>query len=161
MNRLTKTLALAAVVLAGAFGATAAQASAANFTVDFKIQNNDSAVSMIRLTTPLPSTITGLIDPPAAIAAGGSDPSSGNAQWSDQLPTLNHSTSVSLTYGRASDGGAQCVFTMTVTRDSNVNPYLLQFAVSPGSPCTAPTSSVRSSNGQFTSQTYAFGWANY
>jgi hypothetical protein len=161
MNRLTKTLALAAVVLAGAFGATAAQASAANFTVDFKIQNNDSSVSMIRLTTPLPSSITGLINPPAAIAAGGSDPASGNAQWSDALPALGHSTSVSLTYGRASDGGAPCQFTMKITHDGNFNPYLLEFAALPGSPCTAPSSSVRSSNGQFISQTYVFGWANY
>ncbi len=161
MHPLTKTLALAAVVLAGAFGATAAQASAANFTVDFKIQNNDSSVSMIRLTTPLPSGITGLINPPAPISPGASDPSSGNAQWSDALPVLGHSTSVSLTYGRASDGGAPCQFTMTITHDGNLNPYLLQFAVSPTSPCTAPTTSVRTSNGQFTSQTYIFGWANY
>jgi hypothetical protein len=160
MHPLTKTLALAAVVLAGAFGATAAQASAANFTVDFKVQNNDSSVSMIRVTTPLPSSITGLINPPAPISAGGSDPSSGYAQWSDTLPALGHSTSVSLTYARASDGGAPCQFTMTVSRDANPNPYLLSFAVAPTSPCTVP-SSVRTNNGVFTAQTYSLGWMNY
>jgi hypothetical protein len=159
MHPLTKTLALAAIVLAGAFGATAAQASAANLLVDFKIVNNDSSVSMIRVTTPLPSTITGLINPATAISAGNSDPSSGNAQWSDTLPALGHSTSVSLVYGRASDQGAQCTFIMTVSHDSNVLPYLLSFTASPSPPCTAPAS-VRSSNGVF-NQTYGFGWANY
>jgi hypothetical protein len=160
MNPLTKTLALAAVVLAGAFGATAAQASAANFTVDFKVQNNDASVSMTRVTSTLPSSVTGLINPPSAIVAGGSDPSSGNGQWSDALPVLGHSASVTLAYGRASDRGAQCTFTMTVSHDSNLMPYLLSFGVSPGSPCTVP-SSVRSSNGQFTSQIYVLGWANF
>jgi hypothetical protein len=159
MTRLTKTLALAAVVLAGAFGATAAQASA-NFLVDFSIQNKDSSVSMIRITTSVPGTITGLINPPAAIPAGGSDPSSGYAQWSDTLPALGHSTSVSLTYARASDGGAPCQFTMTVSHDTNSNPYLLSFTVSPTSPCTVP-SSARSLTGQFTTQTYSPGWMNY
>jgi hypothetical protein len=161
MNRLTKTLALAAVVLAGAFGATAAQASAANFTVDFKVQNNDtSSISMIRVTTSLPTTVTGLINPASAISAGNADPSSGNAQWSDALPALGHSTSVSLVYGRASDQGAQCTFTMTVSHDSNLLPYLLSFTASPNPPCTAPAS-VRSSNGVYTNQIYALGWANY
>lgn len=155
MNRITKTLALAAVVLAGAFGATAAQASAANFNVDFKVVNGDS-VSMIRITDPLPSGISGVTNPPSAITA--SDPPSGNAVWSGVLPGLNTSTSVSLTYGRASDNGAQCTFTMKITHDSNANPYLLQFSVSPTSPCSVGTTSVRTSDGQFTAQTYVLNW---
>ncbi|HTD36003.1 MAG TPA: hypothetical protein VK669_00710 [Candidatus Limnocylindrales bacterium] len=158
MNRITKTLALAAVVLAGAFGATAAQASAADFQVNFKVQNNDASVSMIRITDPLPTGVNGLIKPPSAIAAGGADPATGNATWTGQLPGLNTSVSVSLTYGRASDNGAQCTFTMKITHDTNSNPYLLEFSVSPSSPCAVP-GPVRTSNGQFTAQTYALGWS--
>lgn len=158
MNRLTKTLALAAAVLAGAFGATAAQASAATFQVDFKVQNADSSAQMIRITNPLPSGVSGLINPPSAISAGGNDPATGNAVWTGNLPPLNGSASVSLTYGRASDNGAQCTFTMKITHDTNLDPYLLEFFVSPsGSPCTVP-SSVRTSNGQFTAQISMLVW---
>jgi len=157
MNRITKTLALAAVVLAGAFGATAAQASAANFNVDFKVYN-DASVSMIRITDPLPSTVTGLIAPPSPIAAGSYDPASGNAVWSDQLPGLGHSATVNLTYGRASDGQAQCTFTMKITHDSNSNPYLLQLSATSTSPCTVSTSSVRTIDGQFTAQPSVLNW---
>ncbi|HEX3464354.1 MAG TPA: hypothetical protein VHS78_09940 [Candidatus Elarobacter sp.] len=160
MNRLTKTLALAAVVLAGAFGATAAQASANNFNVDFKIHDADASVSMIRITDPLPSGITGLITPASAIAAGGNDPSTGYAVWSGTLPGLNFSSSVSLVYGRASDGGSQCTFTMTVKHDSNVLPYLLTLSES-GPACSVSTSSARTSDGQFTPSTpYQFNWVN-
>lgn len=159
MNRITKTLALAAVVLAGAFGATAAQASAANYAVDFKVQNNDTSASMIRTTSPLPTGVSGLINPPSAIAPGGSDPSSGAAVWTGLLPSLNHSVSVTFTYARASDNGAQCTFAMKITHDTNVNPYLLEFSVVPSSPCSVP-SSVRSSDGQFTAQTYVLSWTS-
>lgn len=159
MNRITKTLALAAVVLAGAFGATTAQASAALFHVNFKVVDNSASDSMIRITDPLPTGVSGLIAPPSAIAVGGSDPASGNGSWSGTLPALNSSTSLTLTYGRASDNGGQCAFTMTITHDANASPYLLQFSVSPTSACTVP-SSVRTSDGQFTAQTYILSWAD-
>ena len=158
MNRLTKTLALAAVVLAGAFGATAAQASAANFNVNFAVRDADASASMLRLTDPLPSSVTGLIKPPAAITAGGSDPATGNALWSGVLPTLGNSASVSFTYGRASDHGAQCTFTMKISHDANANPYLLELSVLPSSSCSVSTSSARSSDGQFTGTTYGLIW---
>jgi hypothetical protein len=157
MNRITKTLALAAVVLAGAFGATAAQASATTFKVDFAVHDADSTVSMIRITDPLPTGISGLISPPSAIVAGASDPATGNAVWSGTAPGLGSSISVSLTYGRASDSGAQCTFTMKITHDGNSNPYLLQFSVNPTSPCSVPAS-VRTSDAQFTAQTYVLNW---
>jgi hypothetical protein len=156
MNRLTKTLALAAVVLAGAFGATAAQASAANFNVDFAVQNTDTSVSMIRVTNPVPSGITNLITPPSAIAAGSSDPATGNAVWSAGLPGFGSSVTATLVYGRASDRGAQCTFTMKITHDSNANPYLLELSAS--SPCSVSTASARTSDGQFTAQTYLLNW---
>ena len=48
MNRITSFLALSAIVVAGAFAGTAAQASA-NVNVNFKIHNGDGASnSMIR-----------------------------------------------------------------------------------------------------------------
>lgn len=159
MNRITKTLALAAVVLAGAFGATAAQASAANFNVDFKVHNGDSTYSMIRETTPLPTGISGLINPPSAIAPGGDDPGTGNAVWTGSLPNLNQSVSVNFGYGRSLDNGAQCTFTMKITRDSNPSPYLLQLSAS-NSACSVSPSSARSADGQFTSTTAVLNWQN-
>lgn len=154
MNRLIKTLALAAFGLAGAFAATTAQASATNFNVSFLVHNGDPSVSMQRVTDPMPTTITG-IGSVAAIPPGGNDPSTGNATYSDTLPTLNQTKSVSFVYGQ-SGGGANCTFTIAVSRDSNVQPYLLHFSTD-ASACTVP-GDVRSSNGQFTSQVYQLTW---
>jgi hypothetical protein len=155
MNRSLKALAIAAVALAGALGATVAQASAANFNVNFAIKNNDSAASMIRIST-LPSTVTGLPHPAVAVGPGGFDPSSGFAVWSDQLPALNQSKIVSLVYANANDGVSnQCTFTFKVSHDSNAVPYLLHITAS--SPCSAPAD-VRNSDGQFTLQTYTPNW---
>jgi hypothetical protein len=160
MNRLTKTLALTAVALAGAFGATAAQASAANFTVNFSIHNSDTSVSMIRVTSPLPSTVTGLIDPPSAISPGGSDPASGNAVYSDQLPALGLSKQMSLVYGKASDGTQQCTFTIKVSHDTNTQqPYLLHYTTSDSARCPVPGDS-RSSDGQFPNPTSPPSWSS-
>jgi hypothetical protein len=158
MNRPLKALALAAFALAGALGATAVQASAANFNVNFAIKNADASASMIRTST-LPSTITGLINPASAISPAGLDPASGNAVYSDVLPRFSGDfKSVSLTYANASDGiSNQCTFTLKVAKDSNVLPYLLHFAAQGGS-CTAPAD-VRTSDGQFTGAVYTPAWA--
>jgi hypothetical protein len=158
MNRFTKTLALAAGVLAGALGATAAQASAANFVVDFALYNKDASASMIRATSPLPTGITGLIDPAAAISPGGYDPATGNATYSLPLPGVNNFAQTVLKYVNAGDGISNpCNFTIKVSHDSNPSPYLLHFAVD--SPKCSVPGDVRSSTGQFTSQTYILNWA--
>jgi hypothetical protein len=157
MNRLTKTLALAAGVLAGALGATAAQASAANFNVDFAFHNNDLSASMIRATSPLPSGISGLIDPAAAILPGGYDPASGNATYSLGLPAFGSSSQVTLRYVTVGDSSGACNFTIKVSHDTNPSPYLLHFSVD-SSKCTVP-GDARSSTGQFTNQTYILTWA--
>jgi len=157
MNRTLKALALATFALAGALGATAVQASAANFNVDFAIKNNDTSASMIRVGS-LPSTISGLPNPAVAVGPGGLDPGTGNAVYSDALPALNQTKSVSLTYANASDGISNpCTFTFHVKKDSNVLPYLLH--VTPDHPsCTAPAD-VRTSDGQFTASVYVPTWA--
>lgn len=159
MNRLTKTLALAAVALAGAFGATAAQASAANFNVSFLVKNNDSSASMIRSGS-LPSGISGLPDPGVAVPAGGTDPSTGIATYSLPLPSVGITKQMSLVYARASDGTSACTFTIKVSHDTNSLPYLLQFSTSDTVRCAVPTGSIRTSDGQFTGQTYVLNWAS-
>jgi hypothetical protein len=158
MNRFTKTLALAAGVIAGALGATAAQASAANFNVSFALHNLDASASMIRVTSPLPAGISGLIDPAAAISPGGYDPATGNAAFSLTLPGLGGSSQATLQYANAGNGTSDaCNFTIKVSHDFNPTPYLLHFSVD-SSKCGVPAD-VRSSNGQFTSQTYLLNWA--
>jgi hypothetical protein len=159
MNHLTKALALAAVTLAGALGLTTAQASAANFNVNFAIKNADSSASMIRTST-TPSGVTGLIDPAAAISAAGFDPATGNAVYSLALPGVGGDAHVNLDYANGSDGiSNKCTFTIQVKRDSNVLlPYLLHFAKTPNTNCAVPAD-VRSSDGQFTSTTYTLNWS--
>jgi hypothetical protein len=157
MNRLTKTLALAAGVVAGALGATAAQASAANFNVNFGFHNLDVSASMIRVTSPLPSGVSGLIDPASAISPGGYDPATGNAVFSLGLPSQGNSAQVTLQYANSGDLSAACNFTIKVSHDLNPTPYLLHFSVD-SNKCSVP-GDVRSSNGQFTSQTYILTWA--
>jgi hypothetical protein len=156
MNRPLKALAIAAFALAGALGATAVQASAANFNVDFLVKNNDAAASMIRATVPAPSTISGLITPAAAISPGGTDPASGFAVYSDALPSVGALKQVSLSYTNASDGiSNSCTFVLRVSKDTNALPYLLHIVAT--APCTAPAD-VRSSDGQFTAQAYVLSW---
>ena len=75
MNRLSSLLALGAIVVAGAFAGTAAQASATP-SIAFNVYNDPgSSASMIRTNTS--GNISGLITPPAAILPGGYDPASG------------------------------------------------------------------------------------
>jgi len=159
MNRSIKALALAAFALAAAFGATTAQASATNFNVNFKFKNMDplaTSYSMIRTST-LPATVTGL---PAAwsVPRLSFDPSSGNAVYSDTLPAAGFYKQVSIDYSNASDGiSNKCTFTIQVSKDSNVKPYLLHFTTS--APCIVP-GDVRSSDGQFTSTAYELDWSS-
>jgi hypothetical protein len=156
MNRPLKALAIAAFALAGALGATAVQASAANFNVHFAIKNADSSASMLRQTNPLPSTVTGLIAPPSAISPAALDPASGFAVYSDTLPANNTFKQALLVYANAVDGISNpCTFVLKVSKDSNALPYLLH--ISATWPCSAPAD-VRSSDGQFTSQTYVLSW---
>jgi hypothetical protein len=158
MNRPIKALALAAFVLAGVVGATTAQASAANFTIDFNMKNTDThSLSMIR-TSSLPSRITGLSAPAATISPGNYDPNTGNATYSDQLPALNNSVSADVTYAQASDGVSNpCTFTITVKRDSNSQPFLVTFSNHGVSRCIVP-GPARSSSGAF-SGTFTLSWA--
>ena len=160
MNRSIKALALAAFALAAAFGATTAQASATNFNVKFNFKNMDplpTSYSMIRTST-LPATVTGL---PAAwsVPRLSFDPSSGNAVYSDALPGVGLYKQVSIDYSNASDGVSnRCSFTIKVSRDLNVSPYLLHFSTTSSS-CIVP-GDVRSSDGQFTSTAYELDWSS-
>ncbi|HWT06882.1 MAG TPA: hypothetical protein VN224_14055 [Xanthomonadales bacterium] len=160
MNRFTSFLALSAIVVAGAFAGTAAQASA-NVNVQFKIHNGDgSSTSMIRTAAPS-SGISGLIDPAAAILAGNDDPASGFALFSLPAPAVNASVQGSVSYAKASDGVSNfCTFTMTITRNA-LSAYALHFSVGPSAGnCSAPSGGdVTNSNGQFTTTTYAFVWS--
>ena len=157
MNRPLKALAIATFALAGALGATAVQASAANFNVDFAIKNADPSASMIRVGS-LPSTISGLPNPAVAVGPGGLDPATANAVYSDALPGLNQFKSVSLTYANASDRISNpCTFTFKVSKDGGMLPYLLHITADHTS-CTAPAD-VRTSDGQFTASVYVPTWA--
>jgi len=159
MNRVTSFLALSAIVVAGAFAGTAAQASASNVNVQFKIHNGDGAsTSMIRTAAPS-SGITGLIDPAAAILAGNDDPASGFALFSLGAPGVHASVQGSVSYAKASDLVSNlCTFTITVTRNSFAS-YSAHFSVGPtAGNCIAP-GDVTNSDGQFTSTTYAFVWS--
>jgi hypothetical protein len=155
MIRSFKVLALAAMTTAGALAATAAQASAANFNVYFAVQNNDASQNMGIVN--IPSTVSGLGGGP--ISPGGLDPSTGHALWSDLLPALGFSRSITFTANRYADSTSGCNFTLKVTHDSNPSPYLLQFSVDNTSRCSVPAA-VRTSDGQFTAQTSVLGWSS-
>jgi len=150
-----KALALAAVTTAGALVATAGAASATTFTAYFQVANQDASHEMIR-TSSLPSTITGLINPPAAISPAGTDPASGHAVFSGSV-SPGGSLSATVTYDAAANlGTAKCNFTMKVTENSTGTDYLLHYSVDNGI-CSVPAD-VHSSNGQFTSQTSQLIW---
>ena len=159
MNRITSFLALSAIVVAGAFAGTAAQASAANVTVNFKVHNADASASMIRSGAPS-SGISGLIDPAAAILSGGDDPATGFALFSLPAPNVNNSVHGTVSYANASDGISNlCTFTITVTR-GGLSSYTLSFSVSNNtSHCTVPGGTVINSTGQFTNTTYELDWS--
>jgi hypothetical protein len=158
MNRFTSFLALSAIVVAGAFAGTAAQASAANVTVDFNVHNGDASASMIRVGT-TSSGISGLINPAAPILSGGNDPASGSGVFSAPAPPIGGSVQGSVSYANANDGVSNsCTFTITVLHPL-LNTYTLHFSVLPsGTACSAPAN-VNNMNGQFTSTVYALNWS--
>ncbi len=157
MNRITSLLAAGAFALAGAIGATAAQASAANVNVNLVAHNADSSLSMIR-TSSLSAALSGFTNPAAAISPGGYDPSSGNALFSVLAPSINNSVSASVTYANGSDGISDlCTFTIKVTRLGSAS-YKLSFTVSgAGMSCSVPSDQT-SNDGQFTGTNYALTW---
>ncbi len=157
MNRITSFLALSAIVVAGAFAGTAAQASA-NVNVNFKVHNADLSASMIRSGAPS-SGISGLISPAAAVLPGNDDPASGFASFSLPTPASGNAVSGSVSYANASGGISNlCTFTITVTRNALAS-YTLSFSVANNtSHCTVP-GSVTNANGQFTSATYELDWS--
>ena len=156
MNRHGKILALAAVTFGGAFLTTAAQASAANFNVSFAIHNNDSTFNMIRQTSPLPSGVTGLINPAAAISPGNNDPATGFATYSLPLPGIGGEVHTSLVYSKDTDSTDFCTFTIQVKNVGGLSPYVLHLS-SDQTRCTVPAD-TSSANGQFTSSTSLLNW---
>ncbi|HEY0382851.1 MAG TPA: hypothetical protein VGC72_11705 [Candidatus Elarobacter sp.] len=157
MNRITSFLALSAIVVAGAFAGTSAQASAANVNVGFKFHNADASASMIRSGAPS-AGISGLINPAAAILPGNDDPASGSALFSLPIPNVGSAVQGTVSYVNANDGVSNlCTFTMTVTRTAFAS-YTLAFSVSPpGNHCSVPAGGSNST-GQFTNSTYALTW---
>jgi hypothetical protein len=157
MNRITSFLALSAIVVAGAFAGTAAQASAANVTVQFKVHNGDGSASAIR-SGPMGTGMSGLINPAAAISPGADDPASGFALVSLSNPAVNTSVTSLVSYANAIDGVSNlCTFTITITRNASAS-YTLSFSVSQtNASCSVPVNDTNS-NGQFTSQTYPLTW---
>lgn len=157
MTRITQLLAVAALTFGGAFLTTAAQASAANFNVSFAIKNADSTNSMIRVTNPLPSGVTGLINPPAAISPANYDPASGFATYTGTLPALHGPPqSVSLEYANTNNLSDNCNFTIKVTNVGGSAPYVLHFS-SDQARCTVPADQS-SATGQFTATTSILVW---
>ncbi len=159
MNRFSSFLALSAIVVAGAFAGTAAQASAANVNVDFKIHNADgSANSMIRSGAP-DTGISGLISPAAAISPGNDDPASGFALFSLPEPSQGNFVKASVSYANANDGLSNlCKFTIEVSHTAP-NTYKLHYSlVQNNAHCSVPGDQTNA-NGQFTTTTYALNWS--
>lgn len=155
MIRSLKALALAAVGAAGILAATVAPAAAANFNVYFAVQNNDSSNNMGIVN--IASTVTGLSGGP--ISPGALDPSSGHATYSDALPGVGASKNTTFTAEIFSTSSAQCNFTIKVSHDTNMLPYLAHFSVDQTSRCSVPADQ-RTSDGQFTATTPVLGWAS-
>jgi len=156
MNRLSSLLALGAIVVAGAFAGTAAQASA-NPSIAFNVHNADSSASMVRTSTT--SNISGITTPPAAILAGGYDPASGYALFTGTaLAHIGDSVSASVQYANAGNTSFNvCTFNMQITR-LGASSYKAHYWISEfGTNCTVP-SDLTNSNGDFTGTTYTLGW---
>ena len=111
---------------------------------------------MIRNTTPLPSGVAGLINPPAAILPGGNDPATGFATYVGGLPGLGQHPSVSLQYVNTVSISDECTFTIQVSNVGGLNPYKLHFS-SDQSRCTVP-GDQQNATGLFTSTTYVLNW---
>lgn len=157
MNRLKSLLAVGALTLAGALGATVAQASAANVNVNLVAYNADASLSMIR-TSSLSSGLSGFINPASAISPGAYDPSSGNALFSAPAPLVGGFVTSSVTYANASNTSLNiCTFTIKLTRVSSAS-YKLHIEVTgQGMSCSAPGDQTNN-DGQFTSTNYTLTW---
>jgi hypothetical protein len=157
MNRITSFLALSAIVVAGAFAGTAAQASA-NVTVNFKVHNADATASMIRSGAPS-AGISALISPAVSISPGNDDPAAGFAVFSLPTPNVGSAVSGSVSYANANDGVSNlCTFTLTVTRNAPAA-YTLSFAIAPGTTNCSVPGNAANSTGQFTTTTYTLAWS--
>lgn len=158
MNRITSFLALSAIVIAGAFAGTAAQASASNVVLDFTVHNGDASASMIRSSS-LPASMSGLIAPPASIGPGGNDPSSSFAVFSGSVPPIGGYVQGSVTYANAADQLSNaCTLNIRITHVS-AQVFRAHFWVTEsGTNCTVPGDATNS-DGQFTTTTYTFGWS--
>ena len=148
MNRISSFLALGAIVVAGTFAGTAAQASASNVSASFNVQNADGSASMIRNASS--SNISGLTNPAAAILPGNYDPATGTALFSDQMPVLHRYVDGSVTYANASDGlSNKCTFNMRITQVASGSFTLHAWVSEFGTNCSVP-SDVTNSSGVFT-----------
>ncbi|MDQ6943560.1 MAG: hypothetical protein M3169_13740 [Candidatus Eremiobacteraeota bacterium] len=158
MNRITSFLALSAIVVAGAFAGTAAQASASNVVLDFKVHNGDASASMIRSST-LPGTISSMTSPAAAVARGGDDPSSGYAVFSAPYPSIGGYAQGSVTYVNAGDLSSNaCTFNIRITRLGSQSFKAHFWVTESGTNCTVPGDATNT-DGQFTSTVYTFVWS--
>ncbi len=158
MNRLSSLLALGAIVVAGAFAGTAAQASAVP-KIAFNVHNDPgSSASMIRTSTF--GNISGLITPPAAILPGGYDPGSGSALFTGAvLLSIGDHTDASVQYAIAGNTTVNvCTFNMRVTRLGATSYKMHLWVTETGTNCTVP-GDVTNSNGDFTGTTYTFVWS--
>ncbi len=147
MNRITSFLALSAIVIAGAFAGTAAQASA-NVIVDFRVQNGDGSATMVRSGS-LPPSFSGFTVPAPSVAPGGYDPATGFGRFTASTPAIYHFVQGSIAYADANNASSACTFSITVTR-TGLNAYQLHFADSnSGTHCSVPAD-ASNSDGQFT-----------
>ncbi|HEV2738786.1 MAG TPA: hypothetical protein VGU66_09425 [Candidatus Elarobacter sp.] len=148
MNRITSFLALGAIVVAGAFAGTAAQASASNVSVSFTVHNADGSASAIR--TGSSSSISGLTNPAAAILAGNYDPASGSGTFSAPAPALRQYVDGFVAYANASDGVSnKCTFNMRITQVGAGSFTLHAWITESGTNCSVP-SDMTNSSGVFT-----------
>ena len=158
MNRLSSLLALGAIVVAGAFAGTAAQASATP-SIAFNVHNNPgSSASMIR--TGSSGNISGLITPPAPILPGGYDPATGSGLFTgNALSSNGDHTDGFVQYANASNTLLNvCTFNMRITRLSATSYKMHIWITETGTNCTVP-GDVTNSNGDFTGTTYTFFWS--
>jgi hypothetical protein len=157
MNRLSSLLALGAIVVAGAFAGTAAQASATP-SIAFNVRNSDGSASTIR--TSASGNVSGLVTPPAAILPGGYDPGSGSALFAGTaLLSIGDHTDAIVRYANASNTSANvCTFNMRITRLGLSSYKMHMWITEAGTNCTVP-GDVTNSNGDFTGTTYTLVWS--
>jgi hypothetical protein len=156
MNRLSSLLALGAIVVAGAFAGTAAQASA-NPKIAFNVYNGDASASMIRTSSS--ANVSGLITPFAAVSPGGYDPAAGFALFTGTALLINGDhTDGSVQYANAGNTSSNvCTFNMRVTRLGATSYKMHIWITETGTNCTVPAD-VTNSNGDFSGTTYTLVW---